>query len=232
MFDTPEDIGWSLEREKIHRVRRIIYTHWHPDHTMGRRVIEHLNLNLFQPGHRKVTDIWLPAWVREDFRKRLALAEHLQFFERLGIVKVHEIAQGEPLHADGVKIRAYRMAQPGLTAFLLEQGRKKIVLAVDDTKRWRPGDDLLEPDILVLEAGWFERDPRGRVIVPKGHWIRDAEASFEETLKIIERVRPKRTILTHIEELNARSYADYVRLERDYRDQHLQFAYDGLRVKV
>jgi len=232
LFDTPEDIAKSLERENIHRVRRIIYTHWHPDHTMGRRIVEGLNMSILRHEARRVTDVWLPTWVREDFRKRLALSDNFQFFERMGIVKVHEIAQGEPLHVDGVRLRAFRMAQPGLTSFLLEQGKKRVVLAVDDTKDWRPGDDLLEPDLLVLEAGWFERDPRGRVLVPKNHWIRGSEASFEETLSLVERIRPARTILTHIEELNGRSYNDYVRLERDYRDQRLQFAYDGLHVLV
>jgi phosphoribosyl 1,2-cyclic phosphate phosphodiesterase len=232
LFDTPEDIADSLEREGIHRVRRIIYTHWHPDHTMGRRVLEGLNMNILRPDVRRVTDVWLPTWVKEDFRKRLALFENFQFFERMGIVKVHEIGQGEPLHVDGVRVRAFRMAQPGLTAFLLQQGKKRVVLAVDDTKNWAPGDDLLEPDLLVIEAGWFERDPKGRVLVPKNHWVRGSEASFEDTLRLVERIKPSRTILTHIEELNSRSYADYVRLEREHKDKNLQFAYDGLRVLV
>ena len=232
LFDTPEDITMSLEREKIRRVRRIIYTHWHPDHTMGRRVLEGLNITVFHPEARRVTDVWLPTWVKEDFRKRLGLLEHFQFFERIGIVKVHEVGQGEPLHVDGVRVRAFRMAQPGLSAFLLEQGKKRVVLAVDDTKDWLPRDELLEPDLLVMEAGWFERDPRGRVLVPKNHWVRGSEASFDDTLSLIERINPSRTILTHIEELNSRSYADYVRLERDYKDRNLRFAYDGLRVPV
>ena len=199
---------------------------------MGRRVLEELNMSILHPEARRVTDVWLPTWVREDFRKRLGLSDHFQFFERMGIVRVHEIAQGEPLHVDGVRVRAFRMAQPGLTSFLLEQGQKRVVLAIDDTKDWVPGETLLEPDLLVLEAGWFERDPKGKVLVPKGHWIRGAEASFEETLDLVDRIRPRRTILTHIEEVCGRSYPDYVRLEEEYEDRRLQFAYDGLRVLV
>ncbi len=187
---------------------------------------------MFHPETRKVTDVWLPTWVKEDFRRRLGLLENFQFFERLGIVKVHEIGQGVPLQLDGVRVRAYRMAQPGLTAFLIEQGKKRIVLAPDDTKDWIPRDDLLQPDLLVVETGWFERDPRGRVLVPRNHWVRSSEASFDNTLSLIQRVNPSRTILTHIEELNSRSYADYVRLEARYKEQNLRFAYDGLRVFV
>ena len=199
---------------------------------MGRRVLEGLNMTILRPEARRVTDVWLPTWVKEDFRRRLGLLENFEFFERIGIVKVHEIDQGEPLHVDGVRIRAYRMAEPGLTAFLLEQGRRRVVLALDDTKGWLPGDDLLEPDLLVVEAGWFERDAKGRLLVPKNHWLRGSEASFEDTLRLVERINPSRTVLTHIEELNGRSYDDYVKLERKHKGLNLRFAYDGLRLLV
>ena len=232
LFDTPEDIARSLEREKIHRVRRLVYTHWHPDHTMGRRVLEQLNMSLFDPKAQKVTEVWLPSWVREDFRKRLALEDHFQFFEKIGIAKVREIAGGETLHVDGMTLRPFRMTQPGLTSFLLQHRNKRVVLAMDDTKGWRPGADMLEPDLLVLESGWFELDPRGRRIVPEDHWIRREESSFEETLESIDRVQPRETILTHIEEMNARSYTDYLKLERKYSKHNLRFAYDGLTVRI
>ncbi|TMI24353.1 hypothetical protein E6H36_08730 [Candidatus Bathyarchaeota archaeon] len=232
LFDTPEDIAKSLEREQIHRVRRLLYTHWHPDHTMGRRVLEQLNMSILNLKGRKMTDIWLPTWVREDFRRRLGLDEHLQFFERMGIAKIHEITAGETLVVDGVSLRAYRMAQPGLTAFLVKAGKKRVVLAVDDTKGWVPSDQMVEPDLLVMEAGWFELDPRGHVLVPENHWVRRSEASFDETLKLIKRIKPRQTVLTHIEEMNARSYTDYLKLERKYEDLRIQFAYDGLRLKV
>lgn len=232
LFDTPEDIAKSLEREDIHRVRRLVYTHWHPDHTMGRRVLEQLNTNLFDPEAQKTTEVWLPAWVREDFRKMLGLESHFQHFEEVGIAKVREIGEGETLHVDGITLQPYRMTQPGLTCFLLSQGQKRAVLALDDTKNWVPASNLLEPDVLVMETGWFEFDPKGRRIVPEDHWIRKEESSFEETLELIERIRPKRTFLTHIEEMNSRSYSDYVKLETKYHEYNLRFAYDGLRTKV
>lgn len=194
--------------------------------------MEQLNMSILNPKAHKVTDIWLPTWVREDFRKRLALEDHLEFFESMGIAKIHEIGAGETLVVDGVSLRAYRMAQPGLTAFLVKAGNKRVVLAVDDTKGWVPSEQMIEPDMLVMEAGWFERDPRGRILVPEGHWVRRSEASFDETLKLIEHIKPRQAILTHIEEMNCRSYTDYLKLERKYEHLNLQFAYDGLRLKV
>ena len=199
---------------------------------MGRRVLEQLNLSLFNPQAKRVTEVWLPTWVRADFHKRLALEEQFQFFERMGIVRVREIAEGETLHVDGITLRPFRMPQPGLTCFLLQHGRKRIVLAMDDTKDWKPGPNLLQPDLLVLEAGWFEYDPKGKRIVPEGHWIRREESSFEEILDIIERVQARETVLTHIEEVNSRSYTDYLKLEKKYSSDHLRFAYDGLRIRA
>jgi hypothetical protein len=124
------------------------------------------------------------------------------------------------------------MAQPGLSAFLVEAGKKRVVLAVDDTKGWVPSDQMVEPDLLVMEAGWFERDPRGRVLVPEEHWVRRSEASFHETLKLIEHLKPREAVLTHIEEMNSRSYTDYLKLERKYKHLNLRFAYDGMRLRL
>jgi len=232
LFDTPEDVDKSLEREDIHKVRHLVYTHWHPDHTAGRRVLEQLNMDWLHPESRRVTHVWLPSWVRDDFRKRFGLEDNFEFFERAGIAIIHEVSEGEAFELDGVTLRSFRMAQPGLTAYVLEQGSKRAVLAIDDTKGWKPGNQFSEPDVLFLETGWFERDPKGQEIVPPGHWVRDEEASFEETLELIAQIRPRKTVLTHIEQLWARSYEDYLSLEKKYAAQNLQFAYDGLRIQL
>jgi len=232
LFDTPEDVDKSLEREGIHQVRHLVYTHWHPDHTAGRRVLEQLNMDWLNPKARRITHVWLPTWVREDFRKRHGLEDNLEYFERAGIARIHEVGEGERFQLDGLSVRPYRMAQPGLTAYILERESRRLVFALDDTKDWKPGTEFFEPDLLVLETGWFERDPQGQVIVPPGHTIRNEEASFEETLGIIERINPRKAALIHIEQLWARSYEDYLELEKKHKSYRLQFGYDGLRIKL
>ncbi len=232
LFDTPEDVDKSLEREGIHEVSHLVYTHWHPDHTAGRRVLEQLNMDWLNPKARRITHVWLPTWVRDDFRKRHGLEDNLEYFERSGIARIHEVGEGERFQLDGLSVCPFRMAQPGLTAYVLERASRRLVFALDDAKDWKPSTEFLEPDLLVLETGWFERDPKGRVIVPPGHSIRNEEASFEETLGIIDRINPRKAILTHIEQLWARSYEDYLELEKNHHGRKLQFAFDGLRVKL
>jgi len=231
LFDTPEDIAHSLEREDIHHVSHLLYSHWHPDHTMGRRVLEQLNLNL-RKRTKTITDIWLPSWVREDFRKMLGLEDHFQFFEKMGIARIHEFAEGEAIELGNATVKAFSMTQPGLASYLVQQDGKRVVLALDEIKDWNPGRELMEPDVLVLETGWFEHDKQGEQIIPTGHWIRQSEASFEETLELVRKINPRLAIATHIEELNGRSYADYLELEKKYERYHLRFAYDGLRISL
>ncbi|TMI17512.1 hypothetical protein E6H32_08600 [Candidatus Bathyarchaeota archaeon] len=231
LFDTPEDVAHSLEREEIHYVSNLVYSHWHPDHTMGRRVLEQLNLNL-RKRTKTTTNVWLPSWVRDDFRKKLGLEDHFQFFEKMEIVKIHELAEGEAVKLGDATVKAFRMTQPGLASYLVQHGGKRVVLALDEIKDWNPGGELLAPDVLVLETGWFEHDKQGEQIIPTGHWIRRSEASFEETLDLIQKINPRLAIATHIEELNGRSYADYLELEKKYKKYRLRFAYDGLRVSI
>ncbi len=220
LVDTPEDVAHSLEREDIHHVSHLLYSHWHPDHTMGRRVLEQLNLNL-RKRTKTITDVWLPSWVRDDFRRMLGLEDHIQFFVKMGIVRIHEFEEGEAIKLGNASMKAFRMNQPGLASYLVHLNED-----------WDPGSELLEPDTLVLETGWFERDKQGEQIIPTDHWIRKSEASFEETLEVVQKINPRLAIATHIEELNGRSYADYLELEKRFKKYRLRFAYDGFRVSL
>jgi len=76
-------------------------------------------------------------------------------------VKIHEFAEGEAIRLGSATVKAFRMTQPGLASYLVRQGTKRVVLALDEIKDWSPGSELMEPDVLVLETGWFEHDKLG-----------------------------------------------------------------------
>jgi phosphoribosyl 1,2-cyclic phosphate phosphodiesterase len=162
----------------------------------------------------------------------LGLEDHFQFFQKMGIVRIREFAEGEAIKLGNATVKAFRMTQAGLASYLVQLNGKRVVLALDEIKDWNPGSELLEPDVLVLETGWFEHDKQGEQIIPTGHWIRKSEASFKETLELVQKINPRQAIATHIEELNGRSYADYLELEKEYKKNRLHFAYDGLRVSL
>ena len=83
LFDTPEESKFQLERARIGDISACFYSHWHPDHTMGRRVWETRNGD-FRTWPREakrplVTDIYLPEQVAKDFRVWLGGMAHLEF---------------------------------------------------------------------------------------------------------------------------------------------------------
>ena len=235
LFDTPEEISLQLNRAGIKRVNHVFYTHWHPDHTFGKRLFEQLNINWRGlPGHSnlRTTPVYLPPQVKQDFEKHLSLMDHLTHMEGLKLITIQEIQEGEPVQIGSLTVKAIQMENPSLYVYLLTEGKKRVLLALDDTKGWKPDQDLTGVNLVVLETGWFEVDPEGKLLVAPELPLRQEEASFEETLEILKTLQAKRAILTHIEEMNARTYGDYLELEKEYQESRLTFAYDGLIVEV
>ncbi|MFB6185739.1 MAG: hypothetical protein ABEI86_02585, partial [Halobacteriaceae archaeon] len=58
------------------------------------------------------------------------------------------------------------------------------------------------------------------------------EMTFEESIEQVRKVEPSRTVFTEIEELFRRSFDDYQRLEEEYTDLNVQFAFDGMEIHV
>ena len=99
LFDTPEESKFQLERAGIGGIAACFYSHWHPDHTMGRRVWETRNGD-FRTWPREakqplVTDVYLPEQVATDFRIWLGGMAHLEFMRDRGWIRIHELEDGQ-----------------------------------------------------------------------------------------------------------------------------------------
>src|SRR5512146_299351 len=96
LIDTPEEIKQQLNRSQVTEIAACFYSHWHPDHVMGRRVWETRNMDprSWPPRHRQ-TSIYLPEQVARDFRSTLGTWDHLAFLARLGVVELVELADGD-----------------------------------------------------------------------------------------------------------------------------------------
>jgi len=80
----------------------------------------------------------------------LGLEDHFQFFEKMGIVKIHEFAEGEAIRLGSATVKAFRMTQPGPRIVPGATRNERMVLALDEIKDWNPRSELMEPDVLVL----------------------------------------------------------------------------------
>jgi phosphoribosyl 1,2-cyclic phosphate phosphodiesterase len=236
LFDTPEESKLQLDRAGIGDIAACFYSHWHPDHTMGRRVWETRNGD-FRAWPREmkrqlVTDVYLPEQVAADFRAYLGGMAHLEFLERRGWIRVRELRDGETVLLGDVEIRPFRLAEDYVYAFELTDSRRRLLLAMDELNGWQPPDEARGADLAVLPMGICEFDPfSGERRIHPDHPVLRYEATFLETLGIVDRLDAKRVVLSHVEEIDTLGYDDLLRLP-GVLGRDLTFAYDGLAVEV
>ncbi len=238
LIDTPEEIRLQLNRAGIDHIAAGLYSHWHPDHTMGRRVWETMNMDwrTWPPRPRR-TPIYLPERVAEDFRSgKLGLEEHFAFMEKHGTVGINVIPDGDSITLGGVRVTPVPLAESYVYAFLLEDGTTRVLIAMDELAHWTPPDLLRGCDLVVLPTGVFEFDFfTGERRIPRDHVVLQQEATFRQTLEMVRALQPQRLIFTHIEEPDGNSVEDLQRIARHLHDSEgwdVTFAFDTMIVDV
>lgn len=236
LIDTPEEINVQLARSQLSRVAAGIYSHVHPDHIMGRRVWEmNQDFGHWPPRNRPATPVYLPQQVALDAREWLGFWDHLAFFHSQGLIELHEMTDGEVLRLDGHTIRPVRLTVNSVYAFLIEDGHKRLLVAMDELTDWDPPEFVQGVDLAVLPMGIVEHDPvTGERLIPADHPDLQSEAKFAETIEVARRLSARRTILTHIECQDGLGHDDLRRLAAHVRTRgvEIEFAHDTLQVDV
>ncbi|MTH53538.1 MBL fold metallo-hydrolase [Bacillus mangrovi] len=234
LIDTPEDIYMQINRSAIRQVDGILYSHWHPDHVMGRRIVETLNADWkHHPPKPRMTDIYLPKQVAVDFERFLGSGDHFAFFEQQGFASIRELKDGDSFWIKDTIITPFRLAEDYVYAFLLENARKKVLIAMDETNGWKPDKSLQGVDLAILPAGVFETNPlTGERLFQEDHPVLKEECTFAETLDILKALQPKKAILTHIEEVNGLSHDELKKIEKQLAGLNVEFAYDTLIIDL
>jgi phosphoribosyl 1,2-cyclic phosphate phosphodiesterase len=239
LFDTPEEAKLQLDRAGIGEIGACFYSHWHPDHTMGRRVFETRNgdFRTWPPAAKRplVTDIYLPEQVAADFRVWLGGMAHLEFMAQRGWVRIHELRDGDTVTIGGVEVRPFRLSEDYVYAFELRDGDKRLLVAPDETNGWQPPAEVRGCDLAVIPMGVCEHDPfTGERRIDESHPILVVEATFAETIGIVDQLAAHRVVLSHVEEIDTLSYDDLLRLEERLRAEgrNVTFAYDGMTIEV
>lgn len=235
LLDTPEEIKDQLNRSRVGNIAACIYSHWHPDHVMGRRVFESLNWDVRGwPRRNRCTDVYVPERVGRDLRKMLGSWDHLRFLERLGLVSLIEVPEGESIELGGIEIRPFPVAEDYVYAFVFEGDGERLLIAPDELKGWEPPEWVRGADLAILPKGLDEFDPfTGERRIHRDHPILDEEATFEETLDIVRKLEAKRVILTHIEEVDGLTYDDLRKWQSQLdKNLNVSFAFDTMVADV
>jgi phosphoribosyl 1,2-cyclic phosphate phosphodiesterase len=236
LSDASEHVFTQLNRFAITDVRRLVISHWHPDHTAGLRIIQALSGAFLNPDANHL-DLYITRTVYEDIKKKISPA--LDHYLEESNTTITFLEDGVPIDVDGWTMTPITAPQHlggprTITYFLFEHESMRLFFAPDETKYL----DLSRPhlsnlDLLIKECGYFTHDTEGERIVPEQFAIDvPEEITFEETIEQLETIRAKRVILTEIEESFKRTHEDYEALAARYAHLKLEFAYDGMEIEL
>ncbi len=214
LIDTPEEAKLQLNASQVTRIAAGLYSHWHPDHTSGRRVWESRNFDFRSwPRHAETTPIHVPAAVWADFEQHYGLADQFRFMEQQGTVKISVLAEGERLRLDDVSVTPLPLGAEHAYGFLFEHGSTRVLIVMDETHRWEP-PELGPLDLALLPIGVFEHHPfSGARLIPEVFCVPPvAKTRYPQTLELLRALAPRRAVLSHIEELDRLSHDELVRL--------------------
>jgi phosphoribosyl 1,2-cyclic phosphate phosphodiesterase len=181
------------------------------------------------------TDVYLPEQVAADFDTYLGGSEHLAYLEDVGVIRIHVVPDGQHVTIDGATVTPFRLAERYVYAFLVEQAGMRVLIAPDELVGWSPPAWLEGIDMAVLPMGMCEHDPfTGERKIPADHPLLKQEMRFPETLDVLRSMRPKRVVLSHIEEGDDPGPEALERLATRLRRDGLPitFAHDTMRIEV
>jgi phosphoribosyl 1,2-cyclic phosphate phosphodiesterase len=231
LIDTPEESKLQLNRSQVGAIAAGLYSHWHPDHTAGRRVWESRNFDFRSwPRRYETTPIYVPERVWADFERHYGLAEQFRFMESQGTVKVVPVGEGEPFRVGDATVTPIPLDAENAHAFLFESGGKRVLVAMDETQGWTaPGLGAL--DLAVLPVGVFEHHPyTGERLIPEEFCKPPVRKTrYGTALEQARALGARRTVLMHVEEMDRLTHDELVRLGAA---DGWEPAWDGLVVDV
>jgi phosphoribosyl 1,2-cyclic phosphate phosphodiesterase len=231
LIDTPEESKIQLNRSQVTRIAAGFYSHWHPDHTAGRRVWESRNFDFRSwPRRFETTPLYIPERVWADFETNYGLADQFRFMEEQGTVKVVQVGENQPFAVGDARVTAVPLDAENAHAFLFERDGKRVLVAMDETHGWTP-PELGALDLAVLPVGVFELHPfTGERMIPEEFCKPPVKKTrYAEALELMRALAPRRAVLSHIEEMDRLSHDELVRLGE--ADGWMP-AFDGLVVEV
>ncbi len=209
LIDTPPDLRTQMLREGLGVVHAVLFTHAHADHIFG---LDDLRMFPFFLGH--AVPLYAEPDVEESIRHAFSYAFDGQPVTHKGAVprlEFHSIGL-QPFEALGTHITPIRL-QHGPRFRVLGFRIGDIAYCTDTNHIPEASWPLLEGlDVLIL--GTLRRRPHAT------HFC------LEESLDVVQRIRPGRTILTHMSH-----ELDYATTMAEL-PANVEMGYDGLQIEL
>lgn len=236
LIDTPEEISVELNRSRVRNIGAVLYSHWHPDHTAGRRLFEmNIEWNRSQKENR-TTPVILTEKIAETFGSYLSIMSQFDYFRSIGIVDLRIVKNDEEFTLNGCTIKPVQMAYDYSFGYCIAEGGSRCLVIMDELKNWEPDAAILSTrfDAVYLPLGVLDANPiTGEQLIEAGHPILEDEQTANETLAIVRKLNAGRFVLSHIEEPDCIGYAFARKLSRLYSKRtgkRIDLAFDGMLV--
>ena len=232
LFDTPEEIAAELENADIQTIDHLFFTHWHPDHTLGARIIEIMNTHWSEDMEWRMTakhktQVYMPKLVYDEIMGRFGA--FFNFWQFIGIAEVHQAeneVQCGNVRIEPVVLKSMHRTTTHSTVYIISSQGKKMIYAPCDIIPFPDDARFYDCDLMILQLGWY--GPRMAQRAEKGP---HREVSMDEILEIARKYHPKRIMFTHIGDDSELLSKDLLALEEKYRKFNIQFAYDGMELE-
>ena len=219
LIDTPEGIYAKIRKETL-PISHVLYSHWHPDHTVGYRLFEYLSYSL----HFIKPNVYLNHLLYDTFKKRVPALNYYEDKKFLNIKTVKD----EKIKLKDTTIYFLKMNNDFSIAYLFELPQENILICMDHCKDLILSNIKVKIDLLIMNLGHISKtnDNKMHHVVEKS----DETDFYQDNLRIIKELKPTKTVLTHIEPLWNLSVEDFNDIEKEFSKYNITFAVDNLNL--
>lgn len=203
LIDTPEEINIEINRSKIKNINDVFYSHWHPDHTAGKRFFESNIDWIGLPPNNKKTKIVITDKISSTFESCMSIMGSFKYYDNIGIVDLIKINNDADIELYGCKIKPIQLAMDYVFGYEIIEDNQKYLIIMDEMKNWKPNMEIIKSkyNIVYLPLGIFDVNPfSNKRLINENHPILKDEQTVEETLELIKKLNSECFILSHIEE--------------------------------
>lgn len=232
LIDTPEDICHAINHSSIKEIKKVLFSHMDPDHTLGFRVFEQLRLDWLSISEgneceNPITVLAIPNVMDDLNAIHSVYGSYLDYYE-----KIRQLINRQIIHKsilmDNIKLTCLPVGRA--TVFVFEEGNKKIIYAPCDVKPFPEHPIINNADILIIGNTVIGDKLKNEFILEIDNPLREELFTMEEIIELKDKYYINKVILTHLEEDWGKSYDDYKALEKSYNN--IQFAYDGMVIEL